>query len=136
LIVNEYAKFFTYIIVKTFNKFVDKFNILLIDILELTDNKIEVRTIEYNPKLELDQVFIVVSIVLVIYFTLIIYQSLIQRDLFNATFTNYYVPLWGLYHYNKRNINRYFYIRLVRHQKQVNIISTYSKNILKNLFTL
>ena len=136
LIVNEYGKFFSYVLVKIVNQFTDKLNILLIDILELTNNKIEVQKFEYNPTLELDQVFIGVSILLVFYFILIIYQYLIQRDLFNATFTNYYVPLWGLYHYNKRNKNKYFYIRLIRHQKQLNIISTYSKNILKNLFDL
>lgn len=136
LIVDEYAKLFSYIATKTFNQLADKLNILFIDILELTNNKIEIKNFEYKPTLELDQVFIGVSILLVIYFTMIIYQYLIQRDIFNATFTNYYVPLWGLYHYNQRNKNKFFYIRLIRHQKQLNIISTYSKNILKNLFDL
>ncbi len=136
LIIEEYSKLFSYIFIKTFNSFAEKLNILFIEILEITTNKIQIKDFIYSPNLELEKVFIGVSILLVLYFSLIIYQFLIQRDLFNSTFTNYYVPLWSLYFYKTRNKTKHFYIRLIRHQKQVNVISSYSKQILKNLFDM
>jgi hypothetical protein len=77
-----------------------------------------------------------VFIGLIIYFLLIFYQYYAQKNLFASTLLNMKVDLIMLPFFYNRNKNGYFYMRLIRHQKQKNVFSSLSQLIVSNLFNL
>ena len=77
-----------------------------------------------------------VLIGLIIYFLLIFYQYYAQKNLFASTLLNMKVDLIMLPFFFQRNTNGYFFIRLIRHQRQKNVFSSLSQLIVSNLFNL
>lgn len=137
MILNDYISFIFHIGTYIFSSFFEKVNFLLIEILNIRNFEMYYVNI-YPLKMQVVNIITmyIITITIFIYYILIFYQYLTQRDLFNATFTQYYVPLWCLYIYSQRNKKHYIFIKLIKHQKQNNIISIYSENILKNIFNL
>lgn len=70
------------------------------------------------------------------YFILVIYQYYTQKQLFNSTMLNMYIPKIFLNVFYYRNDLGYIYVRLLRHQKNKNIFTTQSKTVISNLFDI
>jgi hypothetical protein len=136
IVLNEYGEMFKYLILSIMNKVNIELNEVLKDFMLVKDFKIPIYENVIRTSFTLEVIVSIVGILVLLYFLLILYQYLIQRDLFNSTLTQYFVPLWGLYFYYKRDTNKYIYVKLIKHMKQNNIISIYSNQILKNIFNL
>lgn len=136
IVLNEYGEMFKYITLSIMNKVNTELNEVLKDFMLINDFKIPIYKNVIRTSFTLEVIVSIIGILVLLYFLLILYQYLIQRDLFNSTLTQYFVPLWGLYFYYKRDTNKYIYVKLIKHMKQNNIISIYSNQILKNIFNL
>lgn len=101
----------------------------LLNIVDINNHKLEL-------ELEIDTVIYIVAVFVFIYALLILKQYFSQKNLFNAGFIQYYIPIWATYSYLKRDSNQYIYIKLIPHQKNINMISNYSENALKHIFHL
>ena len=99
-------------------------------------NIIDIKNHKLNLSLEIDIVIYTVSVFVFIYGLLIVKQYFSQKNLFNAGFIQYYIPLWATFSYLNRDKNNYIFIKLIPHQKNINMISNYSENALKHIFNL
>lgn len=73
--------------------------------------------------------------ILTLYFLLIIYKYYGQKHLFAASITFMHIPLIFLYSFFKRK-RGFFYLKLIKYQKNRNIFPTMSKMVISNLFDL
>lgn len=72
---------------------------------------------------------------LVFYYLIVIYKYYSQKHLFAASITFMHIPIIFLYSFYKRE-KGFFYLKLIKHQKNKNIFPTMSKMIISNLFDL
>lgn len=136
LVLNEYMQMFKYAGISILNSVNSEVNIVLKEFANFNDIQIPIFKNELRTSFTLEIIVSVITIFVLIYFLVILYQYLIQRDLFNSTLTQYYVPIWGIFFYFNRDKNHYIYVKLIKHMKQNNIISIYSNQILRNIFHL
>jgi len=81
-------------------------------------------------------IMVIFNILLMMYFLLRGYQFYSQKQLFNATVLNMYIPLIFLYNFKQRNSKKFIFIRLLRHQKNKSIMTNQAKTIVSNIFEL
>lgn len=136
LVLNEYMQMFKYAGISIYNSINKEINIVLKEFANFNELQLPIFKNELRTSFTLEIIIGVITIFVLIYFLVILYQYLIQRDLFNSTLTQYYVPIWGIPFYFNRDKNHYIYVKLIKHMKQNNIISIYSNQILRNIFHL